>query len=43
MTQDQVAEGGWDWIARLAAQDIQFARGTHTPALAINNKQHPGR
>jgi ABC-type Fe3+ transport system substrate-binding protein len=30
---------GWDWIAKLAAQDIQFARGTHTPGLAINNKQ----
>ncbi|MET9082824.1 ABC transporter substrate-binding protein [Streptomyces sp. NPDC004237] len=30
---------GWDWVARLAAQDIQFARGTHTPALAVNNKQ----
>jgi ABC-type Fe3+ transport system substrate-binding protein len=30
---------GWDWIARLAAQDPQFARGTHTPALAINAKQ----
>jgi ABC-type Fe3+ transport system substrate-binding protein len=30
---------GWDWVARFAAQDVQFARGTHTPALAINNKQ----
>ncbi|MEV5842392.1 extracellular solute-binding protein [Streptomyces sp. NPDC051985] len=30
---------GWDWIARLAAQDIQFARGTHTPALAVTNRQ----
>ncbi|MFF3333620.1 ABC transporter substrate-binding protein [Streptomyces sp. NPDC002888] len=30
---------GWDWVARLAAQDIRFARGTHTPALAINSKE----
>lgn len=26
---------GWDWVRELAAQDIQFARGTHTPELAL--------
>ncbi|MFJ6570706.1 ABC transporter substrate-binding protein [Streptomyces sp. NPDC091292] len=30
---------GWDWIARLAAQEIQFARGTHTPGVAVNGGQ----
>ncbi|MFE7835851.1 ABC transporter substrate-binding protein [Streptomyces sp. NPDC057474] len=30
---------GWDWIAQLAAQDIQFGRGTHTPGVAVNTKQ----
>lgn len=30
---------GWDWIARLASQDIQFARGTHTPGVAVNSHQ----
>lgn len=30
---------GWDWFARLAAQDIEFARGTHTPGLAVNGKR----
>jgi ABC-type Fe3+ transport system substrate-binding protein len=29
---------GWDWIARLAAQNPQFARGTFSPGTAINNK-----
>lgn len=32
---------GWDWIAKLAAQDMQFARGTHTPALAVRGGQRP--
>ncbi|MGP4043644.1 ABC transporter substrate-binding protein [Streptomyces sp. 2A115] len=27
---------GWDWVAALAAQDVQFARGSHTPAAAVN-------
>lgn len=30
---------GWDWIAKLAAQDIQFGRGTHSPGVAVNAKQ----
>jgi ABC-type Fe3+ transport system substrate-binding protein len=30
---------GWDWVAKLAAQDIQFARGTNTPAAAVNAQQ----
>lgn len=30
---------GWNWMAQLAAQDIQFARGTHTPAAALRAQQ----
>jgi ABC-type Fe3+ transport system substrate-binding protein len=30
---------GWDWLASLAAQDVQFARGSHTPAAAVNARQ----
>jgi ABC-type Fe3+ transport system substrate-binding protein len=30
---------GWDWLAKLAAQDIQFARGSFSPAAAVNAKQ----
>jgi ABC-type Fe3+ transport system substrate-binding protein len=30
---------GWDWISKLAAQNMQFARGTHTPAAAVNSHQ----
>lgn len=30
---------GWDWLAKLATQDIQFARGSHTPAAAVNARQ----
>jgi ABC-type Fe3+ transport system substrate-binding protein len=30
---------GWDWIARFAAQQPQFARGTHTPGLAVSSGQ----
>ena len=30
---------GWDWIAKLATQDIQFARGTHTPGAAVRARQ----
>ncbi|RSM44861.1 ABC transporter substrate-binding protein [Amycolatopsis balhimycina DSM 5908] len=29
---------GWDWIARLAAQNPQFARGSFSPSTAITNK-----
>jgi ABC-type Fe3+ transport system substrate-binding protein len=36
----QYAEAyGWDWVGKLAAQDIQFARGTHTPREAITAKR----
>jgi ABC-type Fe3+ transport system substrate-binding protein len=30
---------GWDWAARFAAQDVQFARGTYTPGLAVSSGQ----
>jgi len=30
---------GWDWMAQLAAQEIQFARGTHTPGAAVRAQQ----
>jgi ABC-type Fe3+ transport system substrate-binding protein len=30
---------GWDWMARLVAQDPAFARGSFTPAEAVTNKQ----
>jgi ABC-type Fe3+ transport system substrate-binding protein len=30
---------GWDWIARLAAQNPQFARGSFTPAAAVTARQ----
>jgi ABC-type Fe3+ transport system substrate-binding protein len=30
---------GWDWVAKLAVQDIQFARGSHTPGVAVSTKQ----
>jgi ABC-type Fe3+ transport system substrate-binding protein len=30
---------GWDWIAKLAAQDVQFARGSHSPRLALTQHQ----
>lgn len=26
---------GWDWISKLAAQDIRFARGSNTPSDAV--------
>jgi len=34
-----VHEYGWDWAARLAAQDVQFARGTNTPGAAVSARQ----
>jgi ABC-type Fe3+ transport system substrate-binding protein len=34
-----VYEYGWDWAARLATQDVQFARGTHAPAAAVAARQ----
>lgn len=30
---------GWDWIAKLAAQEVQFARGSHSPRLALTQHQ----
>jgi ABC-type Fe3+ transport system substrate-binding protein len=30
---------GWDWVARLAAQNVQFARGTNTPGAAVSSGQ----
>jgi ABC-type Fe3+ transport system substrate-binding protein len=27
---------GWDWIGKLAKQDIQFARGSNSPAVAVD-------
>jgi ABC-type Fe3+ transport system substrate-binding protein len=30
---------GWDWITKLASQNLQFARGTHTPGMAVNAHQ----
>jgi hypothetical protein len=30
---------GWEWAARLAAQDVQFARGTRAPAAAVGAGQ----
>jgi ABC-type Fe3+ transport system substrate-binding protein len=29
---------GWDWVAKFAAQQPQFARGTNTPGAAVNGK-----
>jgi ABC-type Fe3+ transport system substrate-binding protein len=26
---------GWDWLAKFAAQDVAFARGSHTPEVAV--------
>jgi ABC-type Fe3+ transport system substrate-binding protein len=34
-----VQEYGWDWAARLATQDVQFARGTHAPVAAVAARQ----
>jgi ABC-type Fe3+ transport system substrate-binding protein len=30
---------GWDWVRRLAAQDVQFARGSNSPLVAVASKQ----
>jgi len=30
---------GWDWVARLAAQEVQFARGSNSPGVAVSAKQ----
>ena len=34
-----VQKYGWDWVARLAAQDVQFARGSYTPREAVASGQ----
>ncbi|GFJ87778.1 ABC transporter substrate-binding protein [Phytohabitans rumicis] len=30
---------GWEWVRRLAAQNVQFGRGTPTPVVAVASKQ----
>ncbi|SOD89927.1 ABC transporter substrate-binding protein [Streptomyces sp. Ag109_G2-15] len=30
---------GWDWVARLAAQDVRFARGSNSPGDAVRAGQ----
>ncbi|HST82340.1 MAG TPA: ABC transporter substrate-binding protein [Kineosporiaceae bacterium] len=30
---------GWDWIAKLAGQELQFARGSFTPRAAVTSGQ----
>jgi ABC-type Fe3+ transport system substrate-binding protein len=30
---------GWGWLDKLVAQDVQFARGSFTPATAVSTKQ----
>ncbi|KDO19580.1 hypothetical protein SPRG_15161 [Saprolegnia parasitica CBS 223.65] len=30
-----VKEYGWDWVKKMAAQQIEFKRGSHTPDLAV--------
>ncbi|MGW3961608.1 ABC transporter substrate-binding protein [Amycolatopsis sp. NPDC005003] len=32
---------GWDWVAKLAAQNMQFARGTNWPGEAVNSGRKP--
>lgn len=32
---------GWEWAARQAAQDVRFARGSHSPANAVRAGQFP--
>ena len=31
---------GWDWVARLAAQDVRFARGSNSPGDAVRAGQY---
>ncbi|MFF4256840.1 ABC transporter substrate-binding protein [Streptomyces sp. NPDC001663] len=30
---------GWDWVAKFAAQNPQFARGSNSPSVAVGGKQ----
>lgn len=32
---------GWDWVAKLAAQDVRFARGSNSPGDAVFGGQRP--
>lgn len=32
---------GWSWVRRFAAQNPQFARGSHSPIVAVASKQKP--
>jgi len=34
-------EYGWDWVRRFAEQNPQFARGSHSPIVAVASKQKP--
>ncbi|MET7736511.1 ABC transporter substrate-binding protein [Streptomyces sp. NPDC005402] len=34
-----VRKYGWDWLARMAGQDLQFARGSYTPRDAVASGQ----
>ncbi|SHI55573.1 ABC transporter substrate-binding protein [Streptomyces sp. 3214.6] len=31
---------GWDWVAKLAAQDVRFARGSNSPGEAVGSGQY---
>ncbi|MFI7295110.1 ABC transporter substrate-binding protein [Streptomyces sp. NPDC050121] len=31
---------GWDWVAKLAAQDVRFARGSNSPGAAVRAGTH---
>ncbi|WP_430785385.1 ABC transporter substrate-binding protein [Actinoplanes sp. G11-F43] len=30
---------GWEWVAKLAAQQVRFARGSHSPGAAVASKE----
>lgn len=32
---------GWEWVKAMASQEIRFARGSHTPRLAVTSKEKP--
>ena len=34
-----VQQYGWEWVAKLATQDVHFARGTNTPGAAVGARQ----
>jgi ABC-type Fe3+ transport system substrate-binding protein len=35
-----VQKYGWEWVARLAAQDVRFARGSNSPGEAVRAGTH---